>query len=141
VGSTSSATSRTTRRAGERFSADQARPWFIQVGHLDLDATLVEIAEETVLIRRAGEVERIPAVGPVLVSVGMEPRRDLLDACRDLAPRRHRTAAMTAGDRRVLDGWQPCTPDDRCTAAFAARPVVRSDADPERRRAWECAGG
>jgi 2,4-dienoyl-CoA reductase-like NADH-dependent reductase (Old Yellow Enzyme family)/thioredoxin reductase len=55
--------------------------------HLYLDATLVEIGEETVFIRRAGEVERIPAVGPVLVSLGMEPRRDLFDACGDRAPR------------------------------------------------------
>jgi 2,4-dienoyl-CoA reductase-like NADH-dependent reductase (Old Yellow Enzyme family)/thioredoxin reductase len=54
--------------------------------HVHLDATLVEVAEDTVLIRRAGRVEQVPAAGPVLVSLGMEPRRDLLDACRDLAP-------------------------------------------------------
>jgi para-nitrobenzyl esterase len=41
----------------------------------------------------------------------------------------------------VLAGWQPYEAGDRCTALFAATPVVVSDAAADRRRAWECAGG
>ena len=36
----------------------------------------------------------------------------------------------------VLTGWQSYAPGDRCTAILGATPVVRSDPDPERRRAW-----
>jgi para-nitrobenzyl esterase len=41
----------------------------------------------------------------------------------------------------VLAGWQPYDPGERCTAVFCAKPLVRSDPDPERRRAWERAVG
>ena len=41
----------------------------------------------------------------------------------------------------VLAGWQPYAPGDRCTAIIDARPEVRSDPDPERRRAWAAAAG
>ena len=84
--------------------------------HVHLDATLVEIAEETVLIRRAGEVERLPAVGPVLVSVGMEPRRDLVDACRDLAPR---LGVHVVGDASG-DGGSVHAANETVTAAVRA---------------------
>ena len=42
---------------------------------------------------------------------------------------------------RELSGWQPYTPDDRCTALFDAPSSVRSDPEAERRRAWESIGG
>jgi para-nitrobenzyl esterase len=41
----------------------------------------------------------------------------------------------------VLADWQPYEPGDRCAALVDARPVVRSDPDPERRRAWASAVG
>ena len=41
----------------------------------------------------------------------------------------------------ALAGWQPYEPRERCTAVFAATPVVRPDPDPGRRRAWERAVG
>jgi para-nitrobenzyl esterase len=41
----------------------------------------------------------------------------------------------------ALAGWDPYEPGDRCTALFAATPVVVPDPDPDRRRAWERVGG
>jgi 2,4-dienoyl-CoA reductase-like NADH-dependent reductase (Old Yellow Enzyme family)/thioredoxin reductase len=59
---------------------------------LHLDATLVGADGDRLRIRRGGSEggtaeEWIDAPGPVLVSQGIEPRRDLLAACRALAPR------------------------------------------------------
>ena len=68
------------------------------------------------LIRRAGEVERLPAVGPVLVSVGMEPRRDLVDACRDLTPR---LGVHVVGDASG-DGGSVHAANETVTAAVRA---------------------
>jgi para-nitrobenzyl esterase len=41
----------------------------------------------------------------------------------------------------VLADWQPYEPVDRCTALFDARPVLRSDPDSDRHRAWMSVAG
>jgi len=52
-----------------------------------LESTVVEIGATKVAVRHDGREEWIDAPGPLLVSLGMEPRRDLLAALRARAPR------------------------------------------------------